>query len=173
MAEGVVKFLLGLDIHSVGFCGVTRASDVSFFATNIQVGNPKGLSLVLRNSLKAGLIFTRQAVLSVFSRGNDTKVFPPVVITDSIPVVNFAVRHMAGHVKKRQSMRSISLAIHAEVDVPMCGRSNNLSNSSAKMVCGGKACEFARFRVIVENLFKTILIHWLNVMDLHTMRKVV
>lgn len=173
MAEGFVEFHFGFDVHPMSDSRVAGAAQVGFLPIDINVGNPDCLSFVLNNPLKSGFVFTLKLVLSIFARRNDPQISPSVIISDPIPMVNHAFWHRPGHVQERHPMSPVPFPVRSKVNIPVRCTGDDLSNLTAHVVSGNKACEVTRFRVIVENLFKPLLIHWLKLLDLHTVCKVV
>lgn len=101
------RFLIGF-MRRLG-CGKATEVMPNLVGSNRRLVGVVLYPRVVSDALKSGLVFAR-AVGTVLTIGSLTKIFPSVVGTLAVAMVDLIFRPFAGHVEPRQTMDSILLS---------------------------------------------------------------
>jgi len=95
------------------------------------------------------------------------KIFPSIIVTSMVFMVNLSHRKVSGHIQKRESMGKVELAINPDANVALGTQvSSNVTNLQTSSLANFPG-KYTRLRIVMKQFFKTFLSysmfrHWFS-----------
>ena len=152
-----VQFTSRFAVSFVGGFGRIKRTKVVPVAVQFYSSDPSLCPDTRHSLIPTGVVFLRTSVSMVFGRGGFTKIFPPVISSVFVRVVDFVLRPISCYPKPYYSVDQVPFPVDSYAVVPSgayrsCNGVTGLSTS-----CRGFPYKRARFFVVAEYFFNVFL----------------